>query len=499
MNILEAIITYGVPPWLGFVVLQSLGLRFSNDRFGFLGWAHVTGCLGIGLYLVIWMTLGLPLVQSTSIPVILLCAWLHWRLRRRRDTAYTSAESPSEPTEVLDHSPPYQRVGFVIVVASILAFSALAMSSASASAVTKGDEIRHWTMKAKMVYAADGFGPDFEALAKEADRSEDFWAAWDEWLIEVWPTLDEDFKKRTPGPGTKWDYHLDYPLLNPLLHVWAYAGAGEILHWQNRFLITGFTIALLLILAGALRSLTKPAPLIGAMLLLTMLGMAETTNALKWSLADGMVATGLLLTVDALRRFRQDGDHRWWCLAVIGAAVMVWSKNEGILYLLCVAVGCASVKLKLTKRQTASLLLPLGIIALTWISNTRYGFTSDLVTDEVKFNAERFGALFEYFWREILTGPWWAETPSGVHCSFLHLAFLGLLLLFPGMAFGRDRRLITCTILCLVSGQILIYLITPHKLEWHLRESALRVVWQGTSLMVLWIGTTSSHLLKPKL
>lgn len=498
MSILAAIAIFGLPPWLGYVILRSLGLRFTDDRYGFIGWVHVTGCLGIGLYLALWMIFGLPLTESIGVPIVLLCAWLHFRVRRRDNAAYVDESFAARIPETPDSSPRYQRIGFGLVVGGILVFSALAMSSGSSSAITSGDEIRHWTFKAKMIYDSDGFGPDFEKLAAEADRSEEFWQVWDQWLVKVWPSLKPDFKKRTPGPGTKWDYHLDYPLLNPLLHVWAYACAGEILHWQNRFLITGFTLALLLILAGALRSLTRPAPLIGALILLTVFGLVETLRALKWSLADGMVAAGLLLTVEALRRFRQDGHRGFWYLTIIGMTVMVWSKNEGMLYLACVVLGSVTVRLKPKLNDLLWLALPIVIVCLTWISNGKYGFTNDLITKKSPDTLKHLEPVTEYFMENIFTAPWWSGTLDAMSCNWLHLAFLGLLLLFPKIAFGRQMRMITITVLVMICGQFLVYLGTPHKLQWHLRESALRFAWQGMSLVGLWIGMTSSLLLKPE-
>ena len=496
VSIFAVITTFGLPLWMGYIILRILGMRSVDDRYGFLGWMHVTGCLGIGLYVTAWMTLGLPLVQVMAIPLAMACAWCHWKI-----WAYDKAtdSTASQDAEDQIHTPAYQRIGFAIVVVGILGFGATAMSAGSASAVTSGDEIRHWTFKAKMIYAADGFGQDFVALAREADRPVGFWKAWDEWLVEVWPTLDEDFQKHTPGPGSKWDYHLDYPLLNPLLHVWAYTCSGKILHWQNRFLITGFTLALMLILAGALRSLTQPAPLIGSMILLTVFGMVETMNALKWSLADGMVASGLLLTIDALRRLRLSDDPRWWRMVAIGLAVMLWSKNEGIMYLLCIALGCASIKLKpKSSLDLAWLSIPLGIISFTWISNQTFGFTNDLVTGKSSGGLERLQPLLDYFWHEIFTGAWWSQSPDQLLCNFLHLAFFGLLILFPKVAFGPGMRMVTATVLAILAGQLLVYLGTPHKLAWHLRESALRVSWQGISVVALWIGLLSHHLLSAK-
>ena len=64
MSILAAIAIFVLPLWLGYVVLRSAGLRFADDRYGFCGWVHVTGCLGIGLYLTVWLAFGLPLTTS---------------------------------------------------------------------------------------------------------------------------------------------------------------------------------------------------------------------------------------------------------------------------------------------------------------------------------------------------------------------------------------------------------------------------------------------------
>ena len=70
MSLLAAIITFGLPLWLGSVILRSLKIRFSEDRYAYLGWAHLTGCLGVGLYLILWMTMGLPLIESMGLSLV---------------------------------------------------------------------------------------------------------------------------------------------------------------------------------------------------------------------------------------------------------------------------------------------------------------------------------------------------------------------------------------------------------------------------------------------
>ena len=142
-------------------------------------------------------------------------------------------------------------------------------------------------------------------------------------------------------------------------------------------------------------------------------------------------------------------------------------------------------------------MIPASIILLTWMSNSRLGFSNDLASEGSAIELARIQTLLDYFWREVISAPAWGLTPQDLHCNYLHFAFLGLLLLFPRISLHRSMRLITCTALCIIVGQVLVYAITPHKLEWHLKESALRFVWQGIPVIVLWIGATSQQLLKP--
>jgi len=487
VDAIGALATFLVPIVLGVALVRSLGLRRRDDPFGYIGWVYLAGLVGTGIYLTVWLLLGLPLRRSAAIPLLLIAvgAWFLAGRRRRDGDADHAADDGTDAV----HCP----FGFMALVAALLVFVVLSVLHGNRLAVTGTDEGEIWAYKAKMLYAADGFGPEFDQLAAEVYRPDDFWEPVTDWLDEALQNLPPEAGKLLPALDRNWKRHVDYPLLNPLVQLWSFTCCGRILHWQNRLLIQGCALALLFALAGALLRVCHPV--IAGGLLVAVYSLEASQLTVTTAYADGMVALGLLVGVDALQRWRTQRRLGWLVLSTLGLTMMVWSKHEGLLYGFALALGCLVTRPGLPRRFFAWLLLPAAVIAFTWVSNAVYGFTNDIASEPWTGRFERLGPILGFFWESVYLVPPWADTKAGLHGNFLYALFLLLLLTGPMLALRRDRRAITVALLTIMAGHLLVYVQSPHKLEWHLLSSAPRLAWQALPVVALWLGITSRNLL----
>ncbi|MGC6489095.1 MAG: glycosyltransferase family 39 protein, partial [Planctomycetota bacterium] len=129
-----------------------------------------------------------------------------------------------------------------------------------------------------------------------------------------------------------------YPSWNPLIQALVYGCRGEIVHFDNRLPIQLFGVAMLMILASALRRRTNPW--LGALVLAALVGpLMRALVAVMYS--DLMLACAAALAAESLLRWREEGGRAWWRLACVAMAGMLAAKNEGELLVPCLLVAAA--------------------------------------------------------------------------------------------------------------------------------------------------------------
>ncbi|MCA8955854.1 MAG: hypothetical protein KDC87_07260 [Planctomycetes bacterium] len=468
-------VTVAVPLWLGAGILRRLGIRPVDDRWAFGGWAYLTGALAIGGYMAAWLLLRLPLVPAALLPPLVTAVVLQIVGGRRA----------APPDTYAIRGTTGERVAFGVVVGTVVIVSLLTILSGSSRVIVGGDEAHIWSLKAKMLYP-HGLGATFDRLAAELRRPPDFWRPFDAWLEAAKAALPEPARAVLPNTEGPRGYHLDYPILNPLLQVWSFTCAGELQHWENRLPVQGCGLALLLALAGALRRVCRPG--VAALLLVVFFALFETRSTMHSAYADGLVAGGLLVVCDALLRYRATERAGWWALVVVGASVMVWSKNEGLAYGSALGIAWTCDRTRLPWRRAVWLALPLGIIGLTWLSNTHYGFGNDLATLPAGGGLERLPEILSYYWDHVVAGPLWADRMLRLQNGYLYAIFLALLVLCTKAALHRSLRFTTVLVLTVLAVQIAVYVATPHSLIWHMTTSVPRFTWQLVPVIVLWLG-----------
>ena len=497
-----------LPMFLGASLLRAIGFSFCDDKLAYFGWCYIAGCLSTGLVLFLWLTIGLPLQATLLVPTVLGLSVLLLILSR---------STASQPTTTNRQSKAY--VGAVVV---LLLFVVHGIVASSSRAIVSTDEGLIWSMKAKLVFRAGSFGAAFQEGGRKLIRSDEFLALPRESVNDLLATipstgpvyqLAKGFATVLEHPP---EHHLDYPMLNPLLQVWAFLHAGEILHWENRLLIQCALLACLLILASALSQLVRPC--FAVPLLVLFVALPDTLALSRSCLSDPLVALGFLTAMDALFRWQKDKSSKWPRLLCLGLAFMLWSKNEAILYLLGSLLGlglailCARERRKLVfhpanleRRELAWLALPLLVLTFTLTVNAIFGFRNDIASPSsgglsiferlVSLAPERLGEILGFFWQRIVAGPVWGSHVMEMRSNYLYFAFLCLLVAFPLRAMRSTRAVLTTALLVAMTGSALVYIATPYDLGWHLNSSAPRVTWQAIPCVILWVASMATEIL----
>lgn len=497
-----------LPPALGAVALRFVGLRARGDRLAYAAWSVLVGSLltGVAVFGALWFGASLASLPwiPTGLLAVLLCALVVARAASRR------AAAPETPSSVAAGpgrglSPPARRDGpleravFGLAVALSLAVTADRVVAANGRLVTLGDEGNIWSGKAKAVFVSGGFRD--AALAPR--------------LVDI---LDEP---------TAYLNHADYPPLNPMLQLWVFAWHGELTHWQNRLPIQLQVVALVLLLASAVRRAVRGAAAAAALLL--FVGADLAGEACRYAVADAMVALGLLASIDGWRRLARGERGGTAACTAAALAYLMGSKNEGIMMVLVIAVA-GVVTLLLVRRAPgvgsgpvgpasvgpgparsvggagkgggtalgggalpALLFVPaLGVLALQVVFNERFDLRNDLAQpgDGPPFWARIAGQAAEYA-PMLFDHAFDALVRRASATNLLVVLALGLAVVFPVRAL-RAAALPVLVLFGVLAADALVYLGTTREMPWHLETSLDRLVLQVLPLAALTLALVAA-------
>lgn len=282
--------------------------------------------------------------------------------------------------------------------------------------------------------------------------------------------------------------HPDYPLLVPgaIAHLWTYLGHDDPLVPAIVGVVFAFsTLALLFSSLARLRG-RNAALLAGLALTSTPFFIEQGTS----QYADVPLSFFILASIVLLCIGR---DHRGLLIfAGMAAGFAAWTKNEGLLFLLALAVGLAWAAIlrnirdtgrNSTDRRWRDFLLFLAgaapvllVIALFkhYVATAGDLFSSPRVMIYKMLAPGRYWIVFRWFLKELLRfGAWWI-----VPCTVAMVVFY--LLVRRKQSRSRDPLCGSCVLALVLTliGYFTIYLITPRDLYWHLRFSLNRLFLQ---------------------
>ncbi|MSR62394.1 MAG: hypothetical protein EXS08_08115 [Planctomycetes bacterium] len=449
LSLLELLSLLLVPLLLGWTILRLCGWP-GGERLAALALAYLTGHLAVALVLAAWLMAGLPLESRFLVPTLLLLA-LVCRLYAGSPPARTAPRAARDERVL--------QVVLALLLCMQLADDMLAAEQPVAFGA--GDESFNWALKAKLLFDQGSLGADY------AQR------------LSAFKGIDaDDAEDSTVFKGV----NTDYPLLNPLLQVWAFSHAGQILQVENRFPIQLAMPALLCLLAATLRRRVRPT--VAAALLLAVGRASEGLRLAPAAGSDVLVALGLLASVECLLRWREEGLPVWLRLAALSLAFTVWSKNEGWLYAM-VLLPVLGFGARLANRTLLWFLLPFGLVAATHAFNAHFGFDNvelDLRLDQLggRLSGARIAEAARYLGRIVfLEWDWHAGLFAVLACTCV---------LAPRAAWSASAGRLALLAWLLVGGVLGVYLLAPHDLNWNLCFSSRRVLWQQLGVVALWLA-----------
>jgi hypothetical protein len=258
--------------------------------------------------------------------------------------------------------------------------------------------------------------------------------------------------------------HRDYPPLLPLTLDFFSLVRGA---WEDRWIglaFTAFAAALLLVARDLLREELDSAPLAS----LATLALAGPALVIWIGLAEGPLIAYGCLGLWMLREGMRGGRGGWMVGALLlgGAAL---TKNEGMALLVAAAVAVLS--LRPSRVRDLLRLWPAVALAAVWqLPRWIHGLSSEL------FGGALGSRLLDR-WRN--PGPLLAALREARwHDPWVWLGVAGAFLLFPA-SIRREQFLLATTGIQLLFS-LFVYVVSPHPLLWHVRNSSERLVAQLT-------------------
>ena len=340
MNALLATLLGAVfaPLLFGAGIVRLCGLAPARGWRLYLAWSYLLGHFVQAWLTFGWIAAGKP-VPGWSLPAMAAAAGLGLLLclRRRGGAGSPPREAGSPPREAGD---PWVRA--VVVLLAVVLLDACSLQSLEA--ILTNDEANIWSAKAWVLYA----GADLRALS------------------------------------VVYAQHADYPMLDPMAQVLAFASSGHATWWENRLPVQGFAFALLLLLSVAVERRLPRALAIAVLVAFTASRFVDFAPTVY---ADVLLAFALLALVDAWLRGQETGELVWWRLGCMAAAAMLATKNEGAM--LAVAASVAAVVARALTRTAVLprpgpawlwLLVPACTVAMGQWFNAHHGLSNDLTT-----------------------------------------------------------------------------------------------------------------------
>jgi hypothetical protein len=289
--------------------------------------------------------------------------------------------------------------------------------------------------------------------------------------------------------------HPDYPLLLPsiIATFWQYIGKESIVVPQIVGLIFALGLATFLFAGLSVLRGRKQASIGTSILVATPFFVQNAAS----QYADIPLTFYIVGTLVFLSLAFQSSTNRNFQLLIAGllCGFAAWTKNEGIMFVLCVGLAwCVYSSRKRTIFSAETAMLVLGILPGLIVSilfkfyvNKVQSFTHVSTSSEIfarLTDISRYVTVGLTFGYEILkVGGWFYGFP------ILILAYLWAV----GWKRPEYEILILIILSLMLGGYVLVYMTTPQPLVWHLSTSLNRILfhlWPGALFLTFLIART---------
>lgn len=322
-----------------------------------------------------------------------------------------------------------------------------------------------------------------------AIRPQGFWDAWMIWNKHArFLFRDHEFWQ---GVFSTIQQHPDYPMLLPanVARAWSYMGKES--PFASALIGFSFVFGILALLVLVVRTLRGPKGgyLAGIILMSAPAYHVNGTNqSADFPLAFFLLGMLILINLSEQR----ESNRRHWILAGIFAALATWTKNEGWLIILAIGLTRSLVLLlKHTKRQlwqetTAFFIGAAPVLILVLLYKIVFSPGNDLIGGQGASTFERLTEIAryartaqEFIWQLIRLDP-----ENSI--PFIVLPVFALIFGIIPHIFQKTGTLTNILLpIFIFTGYYLVFITTPHDLEWHLFTANSRLFFQVWPITVL--------------
>jgi len=300
------------------------------------------------------------------------------------------------------------------------------------------------------------------------------WGDWDAWAI--WSQharflTDADYFTSLFSNNISWT-HPDYPLMLPSILAMGFKSFG--INTAEVPVILGYLIAISLVLLILSSFLEKGFRLSGMSVFL-LLTVTELLFAfVNTQQADTFLAVFMLIPIVLMNHLPIQKINYHLILVGFFAAICGWIKNEGLvffaLFAFCFCIGYFRKPVYL-KYFAIGAVLPLFVLVLFKIV---YAPAGDILGENGLFTQKLSDfSRYEMVWA-------FAKDYLSENCKFL-IYMMAAILIVNYKYYFSFAFLVTAG---LFASYILVYIITPHDLGWHLSTSFYRLVHQVFPLLI---------------
>ena len=331
-----------------------------------------------------------------------------------------------------------------------------------------------------------------------------YWAHWHgDWdALAIW-NLHARLLYRSGGQWLQtfsrhiYDGHQDYPLLLPSL-----VASGWTLHGAESTAIPGilsfvFTFLVVALLTSSVGLLSGPVQGFAAGLIL--LGTPTFILQGMNQMANIPLGFFILLTVVLLRLSERSPQNKGvLVLAGVSAGFACWTKNEGLLFLVCLfaSVLCRGRDRKQSCGLPDARMLGCGVLPVLAIvlsfkfilspPNDLFTGTHDLVGRWM--DSSRYAEISAYFYQGIVAFGAGRISPFIAAADYI-------------ICFGRRRSKsgnaaelwMPLLLTLMLAGYFMIYVGSPHDLQWHLSTSFSRLLLHLWPTFLFWIACATEN------
>ena len=314
------------------------------------------------------------------------------------------------------------------------------------------------------------------------------WDAWQVWNFKskfIFLAGDQWKNMLTPD---LWRTSPHYPLLLPLINVWGWALLKTPLPLIGLLTAVLFTFLTSGVLFGGLKELTgKLYSLLPALVLLTLPFYLKLSSS---QYCDIVTAFYLLSGVIALTLSHTHGSAGWAFLAGMFLGLLGFTKNEGSLAVVIVAVVAVPylIHAQRVHKLQKNIVLPLiAGCALTFIpvilfellySPGNQTFVNGLTSRTLPSEISRLQLALMFLWVELTHAHWsgfWGVIVAGI-------------ILSKGNCFRRRALLTPLFLLCYLGIIIVYYYINTYfKITWWLQVTLHRVIFSLVPIALFWV------------